>query len=54
MVVLRVRKGDERGHFQQISDGLYVLVTLKWLIPDKRIKSKLVDPHPICRSTARE
>jgi uncharacterized membrane protein len=26
---------------QWISDGLYVLVALMWLIPDRRIESKL-------------
>jgi uncharacterized membrane protein len=29
---------------QWISDGLYVLVALMWLIPDRRIESKLNDP----------
>jgi uncharacterized membrane protein len=28
---------------QWISDGLYVLVALMWLIPDRRIESKLVE-----------
>ena len=29
---------------QWISDGLYVLVALMWLVPDKRIESKLDEP----------
>lgn len=29
---------------QWISDGLYVLVALMWLIPDKRIESKVNEP----------
>jgi TMEM175 potassium channel family protein len=29
---------------QWISDGLYVLVALMWLIPDRRIESKLNEP----------
>jgi uncharacterized membrane protein len=29
---------------QWISDGLYVLVALMWLIPDRRIESKLKEP----------
>ena len=29
---------------QWISDGLYVLVALIWLIPDRRIESKLTEP----------
>lgn len=29
---------------QWISDGLYVLVALMWLIPDKRIESKINEP----------
>ncbi|PYS98097.1 MAG: hypothetical protein DMF65_10590, partial [Acidobacteria bacterium] len=28
---------------QWISDGLYVFVALMWLIPDRRIESKLSD-----------
>ena len=29
---------------QWISDGLYVLVAMMWLVPDKRIESKLDEP----------
>jgi uncharacterized membrane protein len=29
---------------QWISDGLYVLVALMWMVPDKRIESKLNEP----------
>ena len=29
---------------QWVSDALYVLVALMWLIPDRRIESKLVEP----------
>ena len=31
---------------QWVSDGLYVLVALMWLIPDKRIEAQLNEPVP--------